>query len=62
KYDMEYVVPMAKQHLERYIVSQPLGVYAVAFEQRWEDVARVAAKECLKLPLRVLDTKAPGDI
>ncbi|KAJ7910409.1 hypothetical protein B0H13DRAFT_608208 [Mycena leptocephala] len=62
KYDMEHVVPMAKQHLEKYFVSQPLGVYAVAFAHRWEDVARVAAKECLKLSLRVMDTEAAAEI
>jgi hypothetical protein len=26
KFDMQCLIPSAKQHLERYIVSQPLGV------------------------------------
>ncbi|KAJ7290630.1 hypothetical protein C8J57DRAFT_1459096 [Mycena rebaudengoi] len=62
KYDMQSLVPTAKQHLEKYLVSHPLGVYAIAFSYRWEDVGRVAAKECLKLPLRVLDKEAPVEL
>ncbi|KAJ7796762.1 hypothetical protein B0H14DRAFT_3494433 [Mycena olivaceomarginata] len=59
KFDMQCLIPSAKQHLERYIVSQPLAVYAVAFMHKWEDIGRVAAKECLKLALRVPHLETP---
>ncbi|KAF7359648.1 hypothetical protein MVEN_00688900 [Mycena venus] len=62
KYDMECVVPLAKQYLEKYAMSHPLHVYGVAFAHGWEDVAKVAAKECLKLSLRVPDTEPPEGI
>ncbi|KAF7342596.1 hypothetical protein MSAN_02016300 [Mycena sanguinolenta] len=62
KYDMQSIVPMAKTHLQKYLESQPLAVYAVAFAQRWEDVGRDAAKECLKLPLRIPDPEVPREL
>ncbi|KAJ7605382.1 hypothetical protein DFH06DRAFT_1348759 [Mycena polygramma] len=58
KYDMQSLVPMAKMHLKTYIHYKPIGVYAVAFSYQWEDVGRMAAAECLKLPLRVHDSES----
>ncbi|KAJ7208271.1 hypothetical protein GGX14DRAFT_365547 [Mycena pura] len=62
KYDMQCVVPMVKQHLEKYQSSRPLAVYAIAFRHRWKDVAAAAAKESLKYPLRSLNTEAPAEL
>ncbi|KAJ7605380.1 hypothetical protein DFH06DRAFT_1067944 [Mycena polygramma] len=64
KYDMQSLVPMAKMHLKTYIEANPIGVYAVAFSYHWEDVGRMAAAECLKLPLRVHDSEseAPAEL
>jgi hypothetical protein len=59
---MQSLVPTAKHHLQKYIVSHPLGVYAVAFLHQWEDIGRVAAQACLKLPLRVLANPAPPEL
>ncbi|KAJ7116859.1 hypothetical protein C8R44DRAFT_674241 [Mycena epipterygia] len=62
KYDMQCLIPVVKQHLERYIVTQPLAVYTIALRYRWEDVGKAAAKESLKLPLRALNTEAPPEL
>ncbi|KAJ7925032.1 hypothetical protein B0H13DRAFT_2574349, partial [Mycena leptocephala] len=57
KYDMQCIVPTAKQYLEKFLVSDPLGVYGVAFLQRWDDIGRVAAKEA-PLDLKYLTSTA----
>ncbi|KAJ7744577.1 hypothetical protein B0H16DRAFT_1460623 [Mycena metata] len=62
KYDIQSVLETAKQHVKPYIVSRPLAVYAIAFAHRWEDVGLLAARECLKLPLRVPDPPAPPEL
>ncbi|KAJ7034331.1 hypothetical protein C8F04DRAFT_1260097 [Mycena alexandri] len=62
RYDMQCVVPTVKQHLEKYHSSDPLAVYAIAVAYGWEDVARIAAKECLKHPLRELSADAPPSL
>ncbi|KAJ7125953.1 hypothetical protein C8R44DRAFT_913129 [Mycena epipterygia] len=62
KYDMRSLIPVVKQHLERYLVTQPLAVYAVALRYRWEDLGKAAAKESLKRPLRVPNTAAPSEL
>ncbi|KAJ7809230.1 hypothetical protein B0H14DRAFT_2524778 [Mycena olivaceomarginata] len=60
KYDVQCVIPAAKQHLTKYMADQPLGVYAVALTYDWRDVAKEAAKHSLNLPLRSrLANKAP---
>ncbi|KAJ6549880.1 hypothetical protein B0H19DRAFT_1298234 [Mycena capillaripes] len=55
KYDMQSLVP-------RYLVSNRFGAYAIAFSHGWEDIGKVAAQECLKLPLRVLDNEVPAEL
>ncbi|KAJ7037483.1 hypothetical protein C8F04DRAFT_1092624 [Mycena alexandri] len=62
KYDVQSVVPVAKQHLEKFCSARPLAVYAIAFQHRWQDVATLAAKESLKLSLRTLNTPAPPEL
>ncbi|KAJ7511219.1 hypothetical protein B0H11DRAFT_1954421 [Mycena galericulata] len=62
KYDMQCVVPMVKQHLEKYHLSRPLAVYSIASRHRWKDVAVAAARESLKHALRTLLSDAPPEL
>ncbi|KAJ7025110.1 hypothetical protein C8F04DRAFT_1289142 [Mycena alexandri] len=62
KYDVQFVVPAVKQHLERFKTSKPLAVYALGFKYGWKDVASSAAKESLKTPLRALGNDAPPEL
>ncbi|KAF7378367.1 BTB domain-containing protein [Mycena sanguinolenta] len=59
KYDMQCLAPSVQRHLERYLASQPLAVYVLAYMNGWEDLARAAAAETLKLPLRSSDDDTP---
>ncbi|KAJ7142775.1 hypothetical protein C8R44DRAFT_658320 [Mycena epipterygia] len=59
KYDMQSIVPIAKQHFKKYISTHPVASYAVALTYEWKDVA---AKESLKLPLRVPDKEASEEL
>ncbi|KAF7378354.1 hypothetical protein MSAN_00261500 [Mycena sanguinolenta] len=59
KYDMQWLVPSVKKHLERYVTSDPITVYAYAYVHGWEDLGRAAAKETLKLPLRTPGENTP---
>ncbi|KAJ7223399.1 hypothetical protein GGX14DRAFT_557967 [Mycena pura] len=56
KYDMQCLVPAARNHLEAYITSSPVSVYAQALAYQWADIAKAAATESLKSP--VLQVKA----
>ncbi|KAJ7458247.1 hypothetical protein FB451DRAFT_1097839 [Mycena latifolia] len=60
KCDMQCLAPMAIQHLRTYLVDQPIAVYTIAFAHQWKDLAIAAAKESLKLRLRVVDEVAPA--
>ncbi|KAJ7162676.1 hypothetical protein C8R43DRAFT_305516 [Mycena crocata] len=60
KYDMECIIPSAQHHLERHAGAEPLAVYAVAIGHGWKDLALVAAKESLKLPIREIHIEAPA--
>lgn len=62
RYGVESVVTHGRAHLRQYIVSQPVGAFAVAARHGWSDLAREAAKECLKLPLRASDYEAPEEL
>ncbi|KAF7378362.1 hypothetical protein MSAN_00262500 [Mycena sanguinolenta] len=59
KYDMQWLIPSVKKHLERYVTSDPITVYAYAYVHGWEDLGRAAAKETLKLPLRTPGENTP---
>ncbi|KAJ6453356.1 hypothetical protein C8R45DRAFT_771471, partial [Mycena sanguinolenta] len=59
KYDMQRLAASAQKHLERYVATAPIAIYVLACIHRWEDLARAAAKETLKLPLRAWDGDAP---
>ncbi|KAJ6626205.1 hypothetical protein B0H10DRAFT_2429999 [Mycena sp. CBHHK59/15] len=52
KYDARRFVSLGKIYLRGYIEAHPVSVFAIACYHGWEDVARAAAKESLKLPLR----------
>ncbi|KAJ7481368.1 hypothetical protein B0H11DRAFT_2023605 [Mycena galericulata] len=45
KYDVQYIVPVIKQHLEQYMGTQPLVVYAVALTHQWKDLDTDAPPE-----------------
>jgi hypothetical protein len=62
RYNVESVVALGQMHLRVYIVSQPVGAFAVAARQGWNDLALEAAKECLKLPLRAWDRDPPEEL
>ncbi|KAJ6552949.1 hypothetical protein B0H19DRAFT_888920, partial [Mycena capillaripes] len=62
RYNVESVVPHGRSHLRAYIVSEPVGAFAVAARHGWNDLAMEAAKECLKLPLRASDFEAPEEL
>ncbi|KAJ7874651.1 hypothetical protein B0H13DRAFT_1894474 [Mycena leptocephala] len=49
RHNVESVIALGRMHLRVYIVSQPVGAFAVAAHQ---GLALKAAKECLKLPPR----------
>ncbi|KAJ7076737.1 hypothetical protein B0H15DRAFT_805465 [Mycena belliarum] len=52
KYDMQSIVPVAKLYLTQHLDTNPLGSFAVAARYNWDELASVAAKKCLGLPLR----------
>ncbi|KAJ6549092.1 hypothetical protein DFH09DRAFT_989097 [Mycena vulgaris] len=62
KYDIQWIVPTVKQHLERYIGRKPFSVYTIASIHDWRDLVLAAAKELLKFPLPVFTTDVPQEI
>ncbi|KAJ7459340.1 hypothetical protein FB451DRAFT_572123 [Mycena latifolia] len=52
KYDIQYIVPVAKKYLEGYIDSHPLAAFAIACRHEWKDLAKAAARSCLRFPIR----------
>ncbi|KAJ7633570.1 hypothetical protein DFH06DRAFT_1004327, partial [Mycena polygramma] len=62
KYDMQSIVPLGKQYLRGYIEAEPLGSFAVAVSRDWHDLALLAARQCLKLPLRTSSYIAPAPL
>ncbi|KAJ7839175.1 hypothetical protein B0H13DRAFT_1650320 [Mycena leptocephala] len=62
RHNVESVIALGRMHLRAYIVSQPVGAFAVAAHQGWNDLVLEAAKECLKLPLRAWDRDPPEEL
>jgi hypothetical protein len=62
RHNVESVIALGRMHLRVYIVSQPVGAFAVAAHQGWNDLALEAAKECLKLPLRAWNRDPPEEL
>ncbi|KAK6978228.1 BTB domain-containing protein [Favolaschia claudopus] len=62
KYDMQGVIPIAQQHLERYLTSHPLAAYVVAHTFQWNHLASEAAKASLKTPIRSANAAAPRNL
>ncbi|KAF7304480.1 BTB domain-containing protein [Mycena chlorophos] len=54
KYQIESVVPLGKRLLREHLLPEGdiVGVFVVACGLRWGDVAREAAKQCLRRPIR----------
>ncbi|KAJ7445269.1 hypothetical protein FB451DRAFT_68208 [Mycena latifolia] len=52
KYDVQSVVPFAKQQLRGYLDNDTVAVYAIAWRHQWKDLAQEAARKTLTLPLR----------
>ncbi|KAJ6566289.1 hypothetical protein B0H19DRAFT_708544 [Mycena capillaripes] len=61
KYDMRSIGPLGKQYLRGYVESDPLGSFGVAARHGWHDLALMAARECLKHPLRTSTYIAPAE-
>lgn len=59
KYDTQSLVSLGKRFLRDYIDVEPLGCFAVAIRQGWQDIARTAARKCLSLPLLTPTYKLP---
>ncbi|KAJ7655588.1 hypothetical protein DFH06DRAFT_1200479 [Mycena polygramma] len=59
KYDMQCVFPAAKDELESYMESQPVAVYAIAFNLQWKDVALKAVWQSLQIPLTIDAAASP---
>ncbi|KAJ7658137.1 hypothetical protein DFH06DRAFT_1090237 [Mycena polygramma] len=59
KYDIQFVAPSLRYHLEKYLDTEPLIVYTVACRYGWAHLAKVAAKHSLKLSLPVLINSNP---
>ncbi|KAJ7358194.1 hypothetical protein DFH08DRAFT_953382 [Mycena albidolilacea] len=62
KYNMRFVIPLAKQQLREYIGSDPVAVFSIACRHEWKDIALDAAKGSLKLPLRAFDEARPAQL
>jgi hypothetical protein len=52
KYDMQFVVPLAKKHLREYLQEDPVAVFAIACRHEWKDLTLEAAKSSLRVPIR----------
>ncbi|KAJ7731321.1 hypothetical protein DFH07DRAFT_894747 [Mycena maculata] len=54
KYDMQFLTPVLQTHIQAYLETEPVAVYAVACQYKWGDIAKMAARRCLKLHLNSL--------
>ncbi|KAJ7115323.1 hypothetical protein C8R44DRAFT_794465 [Mycena epipterygia] len=59
KFDIQSAAATGKRFLRDYLPTEPVAVFAIASAHGWADVAKAAARQSLKLPLRVLDYDAP---
>ncbi|KAJ7191386.1 hypothetical protein GGX14DRAFT_481464 [Mycena pura] len=59
KYDTQSLVPLGQRFLLDYMDTEPLGCFAVAARQGWQDIAHTAARKCLSLPLLTPTYKLP---
>ncbi|KAJ7191382.1 hypothetical protein GGX14DRAFT_481463 [Mycena pura] len=59
KYDTQSLVHLGQRFLRDYIDAEPLGCFAVAVRQGWQDIAHTAARKCLSLPLLTPTYKLP---
>ncbi|KAJ7776025.1 hypothetical protein DFH07DRAFT_766967 [Mycena maculata] len=59
KYDMGFLVPVAKSRLRAQMANDPVSVFAISCRHGWRDVAIEAAKTSLQFPIRDLDLDSP---
>ncbi|KAJ6478464.1 hypothetical protein DFH09DRAFT_1215407 [Mycena vulgaris] len=52
KYDIQYIVPVAKKYLQLYIDTHPIPAFALACRHEWKGLAADAARSSLKFPVR----------
>ncbi|KAJ7175246.1 hypothetical protein C8R43DRAFT_914463 [Mycena crocata] len=62
KYDIQNIIPLAKVHLRMYIENHPVAAFAIACRHEWKDLAKAAAKETLKFPIRSFSSTDMGDL
>ncbi|KAJ7223637.1 hypothetical protein C8J57DRAFT_234728 [Mycena rebaudengoi] len=62
KYDMQFVSSNGKRYLREYLEKEAVAVFAIACHHRWGDVATEAARETLKLSLRVFDHEPSPEV
>ncbi|KAJ7681567.1 hypothetical protein B0H17DRAFT_1075952 [Mycena rosella] len=62
RYDIQYIIPVAKTYLRLYIDAHPVAVFAIACRHEWKDLARDAARTSLKLPIRSFTSEYPPEL
>ncbi|KAJ7776042.1 hypothetical protein DFH07DRAFT_936977 [Mycena maculata] len=62
KYDMQFVVPLAKTRLRGHLEEDPVAVFAIACRHEWKDLALEAAKNSLRLPIRAFNSPSPASL
>ncbi|KAJ7473603.1 hypothetical protein B0H11DRAFT_1338868 [Mycena galericulata] len=62
KYDIQFIVPVAKKYLQTYVDDQPVAAFAIACRYKWEDLAMAAARRSLALPIRSFDLESPPEL
>ena len=61
-YDMEWLVGLARQVLKNFVEAEALRVYAIACRFELEDETRLAARACLRLPMKTILTCDSEDL
>ncbi|KAF8177540.1 hypothetical protein K438DRAFT_1681471 [Mycena galopus ATCC 62051] len=62
KYNVQFIIPVAKKQLREYLTSDPVAVFAIACRHEWKEIALDAAKGSLKLPLRAFESARPAQL
>ncbi|KAJ7776040.1 hypothetical protein DFH07DRAFT_732034 [Mycena maculata] len=55
KYDIHFIIPLAKSRLRGHLEEDPVGVFAIACGHQWKDLALQATKSSLRLPIRAFE-------
>ncbi|KAJ6507665.1 hypothetical protein DFH09DRAFT_1000133 [Mycena vulgaris] len=62
KYDIQYIVPVAKKYLQLYIDTHPIPAFALACRHEWKGLAIDAARSSLKFPVRSFGSDSPPEL